>query len=587
MYYYNFGRTRGLRKVKMKPRDIRFAYPDAPREQLVLYAVSVDETVSKDDPVRTLAALLDEVDWTQWENAYAGFGQPAIYPRYLAGAILLGLLYKVRSTRELERAARKNLDFIWLLEGFTPDHSTFALFQKRHAESIAELNRHMARKLVAKREKTLLQLIIDGTRLRADSARQGARTAQFIEAVIEELDRRLEQLKQEEQPPAPQPDYLEGMAPAENAQEQVAQLDKQIVQLQTKRQKYQHALDIARQRDARAKQHNGENAAPVRVPITDPESQITPNKEGGFAPNYTPVAAVEPQTGAIVYGDVLAGSDEAAAVLPAVAASATVIEQTPGAVVADSNFASGEVLEALHAGGIDAYMPTRSMSPPNNSALRPDPAMPVAGQDLARLPRHGGKFARTAFVYDPATDTYHCPMGHALTPYKKGKDSRGSACTYYQCPCCPDCPLASDCIKAKTRYRTITRDQYEHLREAASQRLSTDIGKAIYRGRAPGIESVFGILKRTLGIRHFRLRGLANVKTEWAWICTAYNLKKLLKTSNEHDAKHAQEPPRQLIQPTLGLISTYRYAQPLRNVFTACIKITRIPCVTPYYKCAA
>jgi transposase len=570
----------------MKSRDIRFAYPAAPRAQLVLYAVSVDEAIAKDDPVRALAALLDAVDWTPWENAYAGYGQPAIYPKYLAGAILLGLLYKVRSTRELERATRKNLDFIWLLEGFTPDHSTFALFQNRHAQSIKDLSRHMARALVAKREKALLQLIIDGTRIRADSARQGARTAQFIEAVIEELDRRLEQLRPEGQPPAPQPDYLEGMVPAEDEQAQRAQLDQQIVPLQAKRQKYQHALEISHQRDARAKEHNGEKAAPVRVPITDPESQITPNKEGGYAPNYTPVAAVEPQTGAIVFDDVLPGSDEAEAVLPAVAVVAALMGETPGAVVADSNFASGEVLQALHTDGIDAYMPTRSLSPRDNCAPRSDPTMPVAEQDRARLPRHGGKFARTAFVYDPAADTYHCPMGHALTPYKHAKDSRGSACTYYQCRCCPDCPLATDCIKAKTKCRTITRDQYENLREQAALRLNTDAGKVIYKGRAPGIESVFGILKRTFGIRHFRLRGLANVKTEWTWICTAYNLKKLLKPANEPDAKHAPPPPTQPIQTPFGSISTYRHVQPMRNLLIGCIKIFRIPCAPQYDQCA-
>lgn len=569
----------------MKHKDIRFAYPAAPREQLVLYAVSVDEAVSKDDPVRTLAALLADVDWTVWENAYAGYGQPAIHPKYLAGAILLGLLYKVRSTRELERAARKNLDFIWLLEGFTPDHSTFALFQKRHAQSINDLSVHMARALVAKREKAVLQLIIDGTRLRANSAREGARSAKFIEAVIAELDRRLEQLKQEEQPFS-QPDYLEDMAPAEDAQSQLAQLDKQMVQLQTKRQKYQRALDIAHQRDARAKEHNGEKAAPVRVPITDPQSQVSPNKDGGYAANYTPVAATEPQTGAIVFDDVLPGSDEAEAVMRSVDATTALIGQMPGDLLSDANFASGKVLEALDKAGIDAYMPTRSMSPPDNPALRPDPTVPVAEQDRARLPRRGGKFARTAFVYDPATDTYHCPMGHALTPYKHGKDSRGSACTYYQCRCCPDCPLASNCIKAKTQYRSITRDQYEGLREQAAQRLNTDAGKAIYKGRAPGIESVFGIVKRVFGIRCFRLRGLANVKVEWKWICTAYNVKKLLKNFNQPEPKHAPRTSKQPVRPTFGLRATLRLAKPLQNAIIGCIQKIQSLCVPKYAQCA-
>jgi len=509
-------------------QNIRFAATKAPREQLVLFPQCLDELVAADAPVRALDALLDEIDWDPWELQYEGCGQPPIHPRYLAGAILYGLMHKVRSTRDLEQAACKHLDFIWLLEGFIPDHSTFAKFRLRHADAIKDLHKQIAKALVMKRHKALLLLIIDGTRLRADSDRHGARTAKTIEAIIRELERRMEELKQNDEQAALQTDYFDGMAPEEDEQEKLARIDKQIAQLQEQQAKYQKALGIARERDARAQKHNGKKAKPVRVPVSDPESQVAPNKEGGYAPNYTPVATVESQTGAIVHADVLSASDEAGAVLPAVRAAEALTDQKPDAVLADNNFASGEVLDALDADGIEAYMPTRSASPPDNPALRPDPSAPVAEQDYKRLPKHGRQFARTAFVYDPQADVYHCPMGHALTPYKQGKNKDEVRCTYYQCRACPGCPLAADCIKGKGPLRSITRDEHEPLREAAAQRMATPEGKAIYKIRAPGIEGVFGVIKSCLGIRRFSLRGLSNVRTEWAWICTAYNLKKLL-----------------------------------------------------------
>ena len=31
-----------------------------------------------------------------------------------------------------------------------------------------------------------------------------------------------------------------------------------------------------------------------------------------------------------------------------------------------------------------------------------------------------------------------------------------------------------------------------------------------------------------LGVRQFLLRGLSKVRTEWLWVCTAYNLRKLI-----------------------------------------------------------
>jgi transposase len=529
----------------MEPREMRFAQAQAPRGQLILYAASVDEAVPGDDPVRALAALLDEVDWRPWEDAYEGRGQPPIHPRYLAGAILLGLLNKIGSTRELERAALKHLDFIWLLEGFQPDHSTFAAFRKRHARNIEDLNRFVARRLVATREKGLLQLVIDGTRLRADSDRHGGRTAECIEAVLNELNRRLEELAPEPEAPPAQLEAFADPEPLAPAQPK----DRDVARLHAKQRKYDKALAVARERDARAKEHDGPKAKPVRVPITDPECQITPNKEGGFAPNYTPVAAVEPESGAIVYSEVLTGSEESAAVLPAVAAVQALIGQTPQAVVADTNFASAEVLEALDGAAIDAYMPTRSMSPPDNPAQRPDPTVPVAETDRARLPRQAGQFARTAFVYDAHTDAYYCPMGHKLPLHRKAPNSRGILCSYYQGGHCPDCPLAPQCLKGKTRYRTLTRDPHEPLREATGRRMATQLGQDLYRGRAPAMETVFALLKDALDIRRFRLRGLANVRMEWHWICTAYNLKKLLHRLTAPTTKEGRHPK----QPSAGL----------------------------------
>jgi len=526
----------------MNTRDMRFAPPKAPRHQMVLYPQRLDELVPADAPVRRLAALLEGVDWEPWERAYTGWGQPPIHPRYLAGAIFLGLFNKTHSTRELEEASCKHVDFMWLLEGHTPDHSTFANFRNLHAEAIEDLARHIAQTLVMKREEPLLQLVVDGTRLRADSDRQGARTATIIEAIIRELDRRMEEMKRNDAAIAPETGCFEGMEPPPNEVDKVAWVNREIAKLEKLREKYQKALDTARTRDARARQHNGKNAKPVRVPVTDPDAQIAPNKEGGYAPNYTPVAAVEPQTGAIVYADVLPGSDEANAVLPALQAAQALTGQKPEAVLADTNFAAGEVLAALDADRIDAYMPTRSASPPDNPAQRPDPSTPVAQEDIQRLPQYGKTFARTAFIYDARIDAYYCPMGHALSPYKHGKNKDGVQCTYYRCSACADCPLAKDCVDGKSGFRSITRDQYEEFREATNQRMATDEGRAIYKTRAPSIETVFGIIKSALGIRRFLRRGLDKVRTDWAWICTGYNLKKLIALGPQ-SAPKAPLPP--------------------------------------------
>jgi hypothetical protein len=62
---------------------------------------------------------------------------------------------------------------------------------------------------------------------------------------------------------------------------------------------------------------------------------------------------------------------------------------------------------------------------------------------------------------------------------------------------------------------------------AMAKKLKTPEGRALYRRRACTVEPVFGVIKAVLGFRQFLLRGLQNVRGEWALVCLAYNLKRL------------------------------------------------------------
>jgi hypothetical protein len=52
-----------------------------------------------------------------------------------------------------------------------------------------------------------------------------------------------------------------------------------------------------------------------------------------------------------------------------------------------------------------------------------------------------------------------------------------------------------------------------------------------YRLRKQVVEPVFGQIKQARGFRQFLLRGLNNVRGEWAMLCTAHNLFKLAKAN--------------------------------------------------------
>jgi hypothetical protein len=63
--------------------------------------------------------------------------------------------------------------------------------------------------------------------------------------------------------------------------------------------------------------------------------------------------------------------------------------------------------------------------------------------------------------------------------------------------------------------------------EAMDHRLKTLEGKKLYALRKHTPEPVFGIIKSVLGFRQFLLRGLDQVRGEWALVTMAWNLKRM------------------------------------------------------------
>ena len=104
------------------------------RDQLVLFPSRLDDAIRPDHNVRLLDDILRQLDWSEWESAYdLRRGQPPIHPRILASVILYGLLTRIRTSRALEEALEVRLDFRWLVEGRSIDHTTLSEFRRKNA----------------------------------------------------------------------------------------------------------------------------------------------------------------------------------------------------------------------------------------------------------------------------------------------------------------------------------------------------------------------------------------------------------------------------------------------------------------------
>src|SRR6195952_553004 len=101
------------------------------REQMLLLPASVDDYVAADNPVRFIAAFVEDLDLGE-----AGFirsrpettGRPGYDPGDLLKLYLYGYLNRVRSSRRLEAEAVRNLEVMWLLRGMQPDFKTLPVF---------------------------------------------------------------------------------------------------------------------------------------------------------------------------------------------------------------------------------------------------------------------------------------------------------------------------------------------------------------------------------------------------------------------------------------------------------------------------
>lgn len=544
----------------------RWAKPQLERSQARLFSPTLDDMIAADHPVRLVEEILATQDFSAWEAQYVLLtGQPPIPPRVLAAVVLYGLSHGLRSSRRLEWACKNALDFIWLAEGRPIDHSTICAFRNRFGAELKQLFKDLCGMAMHMGLVRLGQVALDGGKVKANSSRRATASAETIERQAAELGEQIGRMLAEAAATDAREDDLFGthVSPSH--------LPRELSDLRRRQQRLNQALEAARKlaggQPKRAPQNPAESspsdaqqshstpAQPAatpgqsprtgpsnregkpktpRVPVADPESSVQPNKEGGFAPNYTPMLAVDAHAGLIIDAQVLGGQDEGTQVLATVDRIQETLGRKVELLLADTSFGGGTNLAGLEQRGIDSLIGQACRGSAQDPARRADPTQPAPQADWSNLPVNprSGKLDRSAFVYDAGSDIYHCPMGHRLNfvrVQEKNDGRRGGHYRLYQCDDCPSCPLLDRCVAGKRPRRTVSRDEHERLREQMTERLNSPEGRKQYARRMHVAETPFAFLKQVMGIRQFLHRGLEKVRIEWTWACCGMNLMKLVR----------------------------------------------------------
>lgn len=496
------------------------------RDQMTLFAPTLDDMIGESHPVRLLDEILRSCDWSEWEGEYhGGKGQPPIHPRVIASVLLYGLTRGVRSSHKLEYMCLHNIDFMWLVEGRSIDHSTFCGFRVQFKKPLKGLFRQVCKIAMTMGLIRLGEVTLDATRVKANNGRYRTLTAEKLEERLKALDEQLEQMlrESEQADAAAQTSELDGSS---------SQLPGDLAKLEERRTRLQEALEKVQAADAvRAEEGT---KTPAQLPMTDSDSKVMPNKEGGYAPNYAPFASVDVHRDFVVQVDVRADVCEHVMAVPMMDSISEDLGQTPERMLADGVYGTGKNLVELEARDVELFSPVKSNQPSeDNPARREDPTQPVPEAKWDELPRNSQtkRLDKSCFIFVEAEDVYYCPRGQRLEYQQTKREKRAGEevkVRVYRCRTCAGCPLAAACMQETAkRGRLISRDEHEEKREALAAKMASDAGRAIYAKRFHSGEVVFAIIKRVLGLRQFLLRGIEKVRTEWLWACTAYNLMRL------------------------------------------------------------
>ena len=468
------------------------------RGQITLFPTCIDDMIDKDNEVRLIDAFVDSLDMIKmgFKVDAVEDGRPKYHPRDLLKIFIYGYLNKTRSSRDLEKACRVNIEMMWLVRQLTPDHNTINRFRKENNTAI----RNVFRKTVKVASDFNL---IGGTLIAGDSTKLRAQNSKKLNFNEKKIKRHQEYIERKLK------EYQELLDSTQDEDEDEKKKITKHIETQNQRKDFYNDL-------SEKLKHSGEKQ--ISLSDADSRQMIVRNNITEVAYN---VQTTTDDDHNILIDYLVTNENDSKAMGEMLERAVYILDDNNFTSLYDkgyhtgSEFAKAEKLEVEVLVAIPA-IPSKSQAP--------DPA-----------------YNKSEFRYNEQEDTYTCPEGQTLYPAPTvyiHKDKRKPGYEFkfkkYSSNKCKTCPALKKCTSSKLKRRYISRSEHDGAIERNAERMK--FKAEIYKKRQTIVEHPYGTIKRQWGFNYvITKRTIERASADIGLIMSAYNLRRIFNILNFKD----------------------------------------------------
>src|SRR3984893_15978033 len=140
-------------------------------DQLFL-PMDLEEDIPQNHCVRVVNAAINRLDDCIFASAYPGGGRDSFHPKMLTKIIVYAYTQRIYSSRQIAKAIRENVMFMWIAGRQRPDFRTINRFRSERMKDVLETIFTDVLQLLADEKYVKLDhYFVDGTKIEANANR--------------------------------------------------------------------------------------------------------------------------------------------------------------------------------------------------------------------------------------------------------------------------------------------------------------------------------------------------------------------------------------------------------------------------------